>query len=511
MRLTDAAGTPGLSAGRQQAAPWTACSVTSARFIAPTTSGGSQGSATTPVSRSRGATRAGAERLKASCVATRTTSSAMPIRLRCTLASAGDRAYVPRASTANGERKKMRARNCATAASVVGPTNAPRSARNSPPSETIRTPPVRSASNWSTGIECVITQPPKSSGRARARAKAVAPASIAIVSLAPTRPAARRATRSWLLACASGNAEPRRALGARLAPPWTTRTCPRSSSAWRSRRMVICETRRSRARSAIETKPASRRAERIRARLSAAASYRSVASVMPGPPASPSRRPPRPGGPRPSGPPRPRPPGGRPRAGAGADAEPPRGRERPAGRCPPPPDAVEHHPDGRGARRSRWYADGGQPRHDHLRELRVVEPDDASVLGHTETAVGEPVDHAHRDLVVVGDHPGGRRGEDEVCRSYSCGEPGMEGTELGRGDPQPAAGVAEPPQPDLVGIAVRPREVDQFAVPQSVQMLDGMPGGLVRIGENGGGPVQQAGGGEDPRGIPQCRGGGRRR
>jgi hypothetical protein len=77
----------------------------------------------------------------------------------------------------------------------------------------------------------------------------------------------------------------------------------------------------------------------------------------------------------------------------------------------------------------------------------------------------------------------------------------MEGAELGGSKPQASAGIAEPAQPDLVGVAVGARQVDEFTVAERVQVLDGVPGGLVGIREHGRDPVEQAIGHHD-RGDP---------
>src|SRR5215213_2510719 len=66
------------------------CATTPARFRASVRSVGGHRSATQARRRPSGAIRAGAEVENASAVETRTTWSAMPISLRCTLASAGE-------------------------------------------------------------------------------------------------------------------------------------------------------------------------------------------------------------------------------------------------------------------------------------------------------------------------------------------------------------------------------------------------------------------------------------
>ena len=124
---------------------------------------------TSLASRPSGAIRAGAEVRKASRVTTTTTSSAMSMSCRWTLASAGDAAYRPRASIPHGVRKNVRTRSWAVAASVVGPTNACRPGTSSPPGATTRSN-LPTERHCSTDREWLMTHPLNVAGSAQATA-----------------------------------------------------------------------------------------------------------------------------------------------------------------------------------------------------------------------------------------------------------------------------------------------------------------------------------------------------
>ena len=120
-------------------------------------------------------------------------------------------------------------------------------------------------------------------------------------------------------------------------------------------------------------------------------------------------------------------------------------------------------------------------------------PTTLTSLGHPHSAVGQPVDHADRDLVVVGDDGGGRRRRAPGRRR---GPRPRSGPGRGRARParRPAGRRPRGSRAAASSSSSPPGRPGRrcVAMAEGVQVLHGVPGGLRGVGQDRRNPVDQS-------------------